>query len=153
MKTLVTDKSNKYLLFVGCYRDDEMNADHHVSLQFNSMKEANVNFTKIQLGNMSVDSLTSFVSERLRLPRRLVKSLSEIVHRKSLGNAFFATMFLQVSVICHLFWIVLSRYVVHDALKSNTPRCVPKVTCRRWPALLFTSESALDLGRSRSGGK
>ena len=99
MKTLVTDKSNKYLLFVGCYRDDEMNADHHVSLQFNSMKEANVNFTKIQLGGMDVDSLTSFVSERLRLPRRLTKSLSEIVYRKSLGNAFFATMFLQVSWI------------------------------------------------------
>ena len=98
MKTLVTDESNKHLLFIGCYRDDEMDAEHHVSGQFDQMKKANnVKVTTIELGNMDLDSLTSFVSERLRLPRRLTKSISEIVHRKSLGNAFFATTFLQVS--------------------------------------------------------
>lgn len=97
VKTLVTDEINKYLLFIGCYRDDEMGEDHHVSVQFDSMKKANVPFTKIELGSMDENSMASFVSERLRLPRRLTKSLSEIVHRKSLGNAFFATTFLQVS--------------------------------------------------------
>ena len=93
------DDSNKHLLFIGCYRDDEMDADHHVSVQLDKMRKADVLVTRIGLGNMDENALSSYVSERLCLPRRLTTSISEIVHRKSLGNPFFATEFLQVSQV------------------------------------------------------
>ena len=95
IRTLVMDDSNKHLLFIGCYRDDEMDSSHQTSMLIEDMKRRGVPISSIELANMDVKHVNSFVSERLRLPRRYTRPLADIVHRKSLGNAFFATQFIS----------------------------------------------------------
>ena len=122
----MTDESNKHLLFIDSYRDDEMDEIPVALLE--SMRMAMVPITKIHLGGMDEEAMDSFVSERLRLPRRLIRSLSEIVWRKSLGNPFFAAAFLEVSPEAAAFAVFSSR---DERTVALTPRCSrsPKADC------------------------
>lgn len=95
IKTLSTDDSNSNMLFVGCYRDDEVPHSHPFAAQVRAMEAMKVPITRIKIGNLSQLSTNQFISESLRLPRRLTQPLTTIVYRKTFGNAFFVVHFLR----------------------------------------------------------
>lgn len=84
----------KHLMFIQSFRDDEMNG---VELPLASDIESNdsMNITTIKLDGFSKKSLNDIISPILRIPRRITRSLSEIVHQKTMGNILFVLEFLK----------------------------------------------------------
>ncbi len=105
MKEFVSDSSHlgksairtgleRYLFFVGCYRDDLEEELSSSSLE----QHPHITVTKLHLQEIPETSIHDMVSETFSLPRRLSKSLSSIVYLKSAGNPLFAKSFLDSMV-------------------------------------------------------
>ena len=93
---LVADNSNNHFLFVAGYRNDEVTDEHPAMAYLNEMKKDSRLYTTLELGNLSENDVNACISERLHLPLRLTRSLSEIVYKKTNGgNAFFVSQFLS----------------------------------------------------------
>jgi len=78
--------------FIFCHRDDE---DYH-NTPFGAWLSSLSIFSleSIVLGNLSVESVNSLVSETLHLSPRITRPLSAVVHHKSRGNPLFLTQLL-----------------------------------------------------------
>jgi len=78
--------------FIFCHRDDE---DYH-NTPFGAWLSSLSIFSleSIVLGDLSVESVNSLVSETLHLSPRITRPLSAVVHHKSRGNPLFLTQLL-----------------------------------------------------------
>jgi predicted ATPase len=92
---LVTDPGIKSLLLLGCYRSDEVMDDHPLKTQLASIQEAGVNVTILRLQNMDRSSVNDLLSDTLRLPPRITRSLANAIHSKTSGNPLFVTQFIR----------------------------------------------------------
>ena len=80
-------------LFVGVYRDSEVNQSHPFTTQYAGLQiNENVNVTSINLLSFSKTDVTDMMMSELSLPRRLVSDFSHIIHRKSRGRKKFLNM-------------------------------------------------------------
>jgi len=83
-------------LFVGMYRCDEITESHPFVNQLSALQKSNnVHVTEIELSSLSRDDIVDMVMPVLRLPRRLVFGLSDIVHKKTSGHALFVVQLLN----------------------------------------------------------
>jgi len=78
--------------FIFCHRDDE---DYH-NTPFGAWLSSLSIFSleSVVLGDLSVESVNSLVSETLHLSPRITRPLSAVVHHKSRGNPLFLTQLL-----------------------------------------------------------
>ncbi|KAK1746792.1 putative AAA ATPase [Skeletonema marinoi] len=93
--TILSDKLNSCMFFVGTYRDNEVQVDHDI---FNLMRElemSHVHTTKLSLAGLDQSDLNTMISDALCLYPRICKSLTEIVFQKTKGNPFFVLEFMQ----------------------------------------------------------
>ena len=101
------------VLFVGCYRSNE---DVHVdtgplSACIKKMNDSDtIMLTKIRLDGLSSNDVNILVSEALFYPRRLTRSLADLIHQKSAGNPFFVREFLNNLATENLLKYSLSRH-------------------------------------------
>lgn len=95
VEMLVTDPGIKSLLLLGCYRSDEVMDDHPLKTQLASIQEAGVNVTNLRLQNMDRSSVNDLLSDTLRLPPRITRSLANAIHSKTSGNPLFVTQFIR----------------------------------------------------------
>ena len=83
------------LLCVGMYRDNEIDQTHPFTKQLRMFhKCSTVNVTEISLPSLSRDDVADMIMSELRLPRRLVCRLADIIHKKTSGHALFVIQFL-----------------------------------------------------------
>uniref|UniRef100_A0A7S4N4H0 Orc1-like AAA ATPase domain-containing protein n=2 Tax=Odontella aurita TaxID=265563 RepID=A0A7S4N4H0_9STRA len=95
MQALITDSGITGLLFIGCYRDNEIGEDHPLKSSLHAIRRSScVSTTTIALENLSLDSVNALVSDILCLTPRMTKSLAEVVFRKTGGNALFVVQLL-----------------------------------------------------------
>ena len=114
---LVTDRSITSLLLVGCYRDKDIGSKQSLLSFLKFLKDlemiekgSNVNgcngadpdsisdgvpLTRIHVTDINVEATNAFVSDTLRLTRRITRLLSETLHRKTNGNFFFIIQLLR----------------------------------------------------------
>jgi predicted ATPase len=94
--TVLSDmKGASCMLFVGCYRSNEIH-ENHVLHGFNGwLSTFNVPFSTIHLGGISQEDVLSLVSDSLGMLPRLCRSLSQVVHRKTEGNPLFVQTFIR----------------------------------------------------------
>ena len=91
--------SGSHVLFVGSYRDNEVDEGHALFKRLKRFEsDKGIHVTNVSLRGISVDSLNEMISESLCLPRRLTRSLAEITHQKTSGYPLFATEFLKALV-------------------------------------------------------
>lgn len=85
------------LVIVGAYREDEVPDSHPLALHIRELEQMSIEFTAINVGNLSLSNVTSLVAEALRMEDNegAVKPLAETVHKKTDGNAFFVLLFLR----------------------------------------------------------
>ncbi len=84
------------VIVVGIYRDNEVNDSHPLAVKVRELDhEPSINITKITLGGMGEEDVNEMISESLRLPMRLTRSLSKVVHKKTDGNPLFVVEFLH----------------------------------------------------------
>jgi predicted ATPase len=80
----------RHCLFVGLYREDEVDAKHPLSSQFANL-EANmsINISRVKLSSLSKDDVIEMVMQEFHLPHRIVHELASVVHKKTAGHPMF----------------------------------------------------------------
>jgi len=90
---------NGPFLCIGIYRDNEIDEIHPFANELETLQKANnVNLTEINLPSLSRDDVTDMIMSELRLPRRLVYELADVVYKKTSGHALFVIQFLSALV-------------------------------------------------------
>lgn len=93
IKLLMSD--NGYLLILGAYRDNEVSPIHPYILTIEEIKKANAIVNTITLAPLDFADTNHLVADTLNCSRELAKPLTELIDRKTKGNPFFITQFLQ----------------------------------------------------------
>ena len=107
-----SDGLTSNVMIIGCYRDNEVDDDHVLSIKLNELKEKNSeSFQLIEVGELSKDHLRDMVCGILHVNKDdddenenennnnnnpSVRTLSDTIHRKTNGNPFFTLQFLDL---------------------------------------------------------
>jgi len=84
---LYSAKGGSSVFFIFCHRDDEDSLSGPFSFWLSSISM--ISMASIELGNMSVESVNTLVSETLHLSPRITRPLSTVLHHKTRGNPLF----------------------------------------------------------------
>ncbi len=97
IKLLATDPESGYLLLIGAYRDNEVDAVHPFMLAAREIEASGTACQTIPVTNLSDDDVTALLADALRVETEddALISLSRLVMKKTAGNAFFVNQFLQ----------------------------------------------------------
>lgn len=93
LKVLITDNTNQYFLIVGAYRDNEVDAAHPLIRTVQDITRNGYQVDEIKLSNLDVSHVKTLVADTLHLPKAEVSQLAQMIHQKTLGNAFFTNQF------------------------------------------------------------
>jgi hypothetical protein len=94
--TVLSDKpGDSCVLFVGSYRDNEVNPDHIIFDFIRMLSLFDVPFHNTHLDGMPESEVNGMISDALRMLPRMCQSLSQAVFRKTKGNPFFVWTFLR----------------------------------------------------------
>jgi len=89
IKRLLLTLSASRFLFVGSYREGEMNEHHHVWNMMSTISDLGVNARVIQMSHLNRDVVNDMISDMLRLSPRLTRPLADIAYHKTKGNPLF----------------------------------------------------------------
>lgn len=93
---LLSDKrGSTCFLFVGSYRDNEVQEGHPIFHLMSSLDSSGVPSTKLQLSGLKRKFLNIMISESLGILPHLCKPLGDIIFEKTEGNPYFALEFLR----------------------------------------------------------
>lgn len=95
IKLFMTNKDNSHFLFIGAYRDNEVDPHNPFMLAIHELKQAKVDITDLVLDPLKLQHINALVSESLHLARQHALPLSELVLHKTAGNPFFLNQFLK----------------------------------------------------------
>ena len=73
----------------------EVNDSHPLNLTLNELKKSEVKVNQVFLGSLNLNSVNQLVADMLEFELDTVKSLSELIFRKTNGNPFFINQLLQ----------------------------------------------------------
>ncbi|MCP4221512.1 MAG: AAA family ATPase, partial [bacterium] len=93
LKQLVTDSQNRYFLFIGAYRDNEVSRTHPLTATIEELKKQAVSIPSIPVKNLTKKDIREWLQATLRgaTPPDAVaiKEFAGHIHKKTQGNAFF----------------------------------------------------------------
>jgi predicted ATPase/tRNA A-37 threonylcarbamoyl transferase component Bud32 len=91
---LITDPDIRFLLIVGAYRDNEVDAAHSLVSRLDRARGDGAVISSLDLGPLSLQHLTMLIGDMLACEPDRAEPLAELVHEKTGGNPFFAIQFL-----------------------------------------------------------
>eukprot|EP00804_Cyclotella_cryptica_P010062 CCRYP_020488-RA/>CCRYP_020488-RA protein AED:0.04 eAED:0.04 QI:1274/1/0.66/1/1/1/3/40/1007 len=86
------------VLFVGGFRDNEVEQDHVLVEFFTALSTFNIKTSMISLHGINTEDVNAMISDTLGIFPRMCKSLSDVVSRKTNGNPYFALEFLRTLI-------------------------------------------------------
>lgn len=93
---LVSDTNNHRLLFIGAYRENEVDDTHPLWARLRLMeKSENVNIHTLHVGGLRLDHVNEMIADTLNMQKDEVAALAAVVHGKTMGNVFFVITFLK----------------------------------------------------------
>ena len=95
IELIMTDTDIQYLFLIGAYRDNEVNPAHPLLITLNSLQKQHARINTISLSSLNLENLIQIISETLNSDSKSVRSLSELVIKKTNGNPFFVNEFLK----------------------------------------------------------
>jgi predicted ATPase/signal transduction histidine kinase/tRNA A-37 threonylcarbamoyl transferase component Bud32 len=106
IQLLVTDSDSKHLLFIGAYRDNEVNAAHPLIQKIEEIKNTGTIVNNIVLQPLNLENVTQLVQETLQVTEvnhddessffnKKIIHLAELIYNKTGGNPFFITQIIQ----------------------------------------------------------
>ena len=93
--SMCRNAGNAYVLIVGAYRDDEVDGGHPLPVMLKELEEEGFKPETAHLVNFTREQTECMVGDMLRDAGQESVRLAGIVHRKTLGNAFFIIQMLQ----------------------------------------------------------
>lgn len=96
IRSIATDPELAHFLLVGAFRNEEVGANtaHPLAVTMKQIEQERP-ITSIHLDDLDVETVTMLVADLLRLEEETVAELSELVHQRTGGNAFFVLQFLS----------------------------------------------------------
>ncbi|MCB0214928.1 MAG: hypothetical protein KDJ52_36650, partial [Anaerolineae bacterium] len=91
---LVIDPDTHYLLLIGAYRSNEIDAGHPLNLTLNELRQTEQLISEISLQPLNLLHVTNLISDTLNSPLDRVQPLAELTLAKTNGNPFFVNEFL-----------------------------------------------------------
>ena len=104
LEVLARDEESPRLVLAGSYRSNEVSETDLLAKLLRDLKNSaeedcggngGIQLTEIQLENLTFDALHEMISTILQRSMPHTKSLTRIVHQKTLGNPFFVVEFLK----------------------------------------------------------
>ncbi|MBO9355722.1 AAA family ATPase [Bordetella petrii] len=92
---LLTHPDLRYLMLIGAYRDNEVDAAHPLSARLRAARDAGVRVKEIRLAPLSDTHIEHLLADALGHPPASVEPLARLVRDKTGGNPFFVIQFLQ----------------------------------------------------------
>ncbi|BAU64892.1 ATP-binding region ATPase domain protein [Stanieria sp. NIES-3757] len=95
IQLLLSNLKSQYLLIIGAYRDNEVNATHPLRSSLAKIQKAGVVVNNIILQPLQIEQINQLVSDTLHTTPKKSRSLAELVLNKTRGNPFFLTQLLK----------------------------------------------------------
>ena len=95
IRMLVTDEASRAAMFIGCYRDNEVDANHPVAENVGAILMSLVPMASISLTNLDKENVNDLCSDVLYLSPRLTRPLAEALHSKTSGNPMFVRQLMR----------------------------------------------------------
>ena len=95
IELMINDSSWQYLFLIGAYRDNEVTATHPLAIALEKISEKNTRIETITLGALAVKDIAKLIADTLQVDMANVKSLAEVIVKKTRGNPFFVNEFLK----------------------------------------------------------
>jgi predicted ATPase/class 3 adenylate cyclase len=92
LSELVADPETHNLLFIGAYRDDEVDAAHPLSVALGELGSTRV--SSLALGPLAEDDIAELIADSTERELWDVTPLASLLHQKTGGNPFFVAQFL-----------------------------------------------------------
>ncbi|MEP1079195.1 PAS domain S-box protein [Leptolyngbya sp. PL-A3] len=96
IELILLDEQTQSLFLIGAYRDHEVTSTHSLILMLESLRNKGAVLQEIILTPLTLEPLTQLVAETLHHNPDAVRSLAQIVLRKTEGNPFFVGEFLKL---------------------------------------------------------
>ena len=95
MKLIMEKSDINYLLLIGSYRENEVNAGNPLILTIEEIKKIGVIVNQIILPPLSKSALNNLVADTINYSLEESLLLTEHIYRKTHGNPFFSTQFIK----------------------------------------------------------
>ncbi|ADO75743.1 trifunctional serine/threonine-protein kinase/ATP-binding protein/sensor histidine kinase [Stigmatella aurantiaca] len=95
LQFLVSNADLRYLLLVGTYRDNEVDASHPLMHLVAEVQKCKTRVTSLRLSPLSVQELARWMAETLSCTQEETEPLALLLHQKTHGNPFFVLEFLK----------------------------------------------------------
>ena len=96
IELILTDSNIQHLLIIGAYRDNEIHPTHSLMLMINQLNQAELKINYIHLKPLTLEAVSQLIADTLYDDIVSVKSLAELVLKKTEGNPFFMNEFLKM---------------------------------------------------------
>ena len=84
-----------WLMLIGAYRDNEVDAAHPLIRKLEAIKNAGAQIEEITLAPLAREDLGQLISDSVRCEPERAAPLAQLVHEKTGGNPFFAMRFIS----------------------------------------------------------
>ena len=98
LEDLLTQPDVQHLMFIGAYRDNEVNSTHPLIRKLEAIRKAGAVVHEIILAPLALEDLGRLIADSLRCEPERVTALAELIHEKTAGNPFFAIQLISVLV-------------------------------------------------------
>ena len=95
IELIMLDNNLQHLLVMGAYRSNEIDQDHPLMTMIDNVKKNEGIVNQIYLQNLTLDDVNNLIADTLKSDIDQVKSLAELVFKKTLGNPLLTKQFLQ----------------------------------------------------------
>ena len=96
VERIAQDPERKPLLFLGAYRDNEVDADHRLSISSEIIKKTGQPLQTIPLKPLNPEHISQLLVHTCHCRPEEAKPLAEVLVRKTGGNPFFVSQFLTL---------------------------------------------------------
>ncbi|MEI7421305.1 MAG: adenylate/guanylate cyclase domain-containing protein [Prolixibacteraceae bacterium] len=94
LQNLLQEASNKEILIVGTYRDNEVHEAHPLAVMLRSLKDSGLGSEEIILDDLTLPDVTELCHDCFGAEEE-VKELAALIYQKTNGNAFFTLQLLR----------------------------------------------------------
>ena len=95
IELMMTDTDMQYLFLIGAYRDNEVSPSHPLIMTLDGLLKSGSTINYITLAPLALENISQIIADTLYSDTDSVKSLAELVMRKTGGNPFFVNQFLK----------------------------------------------------------
>ena len=95
LEHLVRDDSERCVLVVGAYRDNEVDAGHPLQLAIDAISRSQGQVEQLQLSNLGLAHVRQLAADTLHCEEHVVATLAELCLEKTQGNPFFLGQLLR----------------------------------------------------------